>query len=571
MKASSSPRRCRLRTGFVFALFLVGAFGVKAEPSAIERPNILLLVAEDLSARIGAFGDAVARTPHLDRLAREGVRFPNTFTTAGVCAPSRAALILGLHAISTGTQHMRTEGGPTGPYRSVPPPEAKGFPERMRGVGYFTFQHGKLDYQFSGVFSKSGPSTLWDEEDNDAMWGDRAPDQPFFGMINFMVTHESGLFAPLGSWPRSLFHFIMQVAQTYQRWGWEDRVVPTDPAAIVLPPYYPDLPAVRTDLARHYDNVQIMDAQVGAILEALERDGLADSTIVIWTTDHGDGLPRAKRELFDSGIRVPMIIRWPEAMRPAEFTPGDRDERLISFVDLTAAMLALAHVSDPGPLAGRDFLSPETAPRRYVFAARDRIDDTPDRQRAVRDARFKYIWSDHPDLPGGHPSAFRDNLRIVRALRAAYEAGRLDADQRRWFEAPGTERLFDLEADPYELRDVSGDPAYSEPLERMRSALSAWRARVPDWSDRPEAEMAADFWPDGEQPETAPVTFRVDGDRLVLASPTPGASIALRIGDAREQLYVSPIPLSHIGRARIEAHAVRYGWAESDPTHWSPP
>ena len=309
----------------LLAILLLGlgafASSAAAEPHAlasgsIPRPNILLLVAEDMSARVSAFGDPVAITPHLDRLAAQGVRFPNTFTTAGVCAPSRAALILGMHQISTGTQHMRTEGGPNGGYLSVPPPEAKAFPEMLRGADYFTFQHGKLDYQFSRALSGTGPSTIWDAEDNNAMWADRASGQPFFGMINYLVTHESGMFTPLGSWPENFFHLIMQVWQAYTRWGWTDEVIPTDPAVVDLPPYYPDVPEIRADIARHYDNIQIMDAQVGAVLTRLEGDGLADSTIVIWTTDHGDGLPRAKRDLFEAGLKVPMIIRWPESIRP---------------------------------------------------------------------------------------------------------------------------------------------------------------------------------------------------------------------------------------------------------------
>jgi len=321
-------------------------------------PNILLLVAEDMSARVGAFGDPVARTPNLDRLASQGVRFPNTFTTAGVCAPSRAALILGMHQISTGTQHMRTGSRPEGPYLAVPPAEAKAFPELLRQADYFTFQHGKLDYQFSGTRSGSGPSTIWDAEDNDAMWADRGTDQPFFGMINYLVTHESGMFAPLGTWPENPLHFILQIMQAYTRWGWTESVVPTDPAIVSLPPYYPDVPEIRHDIARHYDNIQIIDAQVGAVLDQLDRDGLADSTIVIWTTDHGDGLPRAKRDLFDAGIRVPMIIRWPESMRPKFFSRGEIDERLISFVDLTATILAFAKIETPRSMQGHDFLDP---------------------------------------------------------------------------------------------------------------------------------------------------------------------------------------------------------------------
>ena len=334
-------RRLQILVLLFFGLAWIDAGITLAETSA--RPNILLLLAEDLSPRIGAFGDAVARTPAIDQLAAHGVRFTNVFTTAGVCAPSRAGLILGMHAIATGSQHMRTIDGPAGEYLSVPPPEVKAFPELLRREGYFTYQHAKLDYQFSGPLSGTGPSSIWDAEDNDDQWADRAEGQPFFGMINYMVTHESGGFAPLGSiWPNGIFHFAMQAMQAYLRWPYLDDLIETNPEEVVVPPYYPDIPAVRASLARHYDNIQIMDRQVAEVLTRLERDGLADSTIVIWTTDHGDGFPRAKRDLFDLGLKVPMVIYWPEALRPAEFTPGQVDDRLVSFVDLTASLLTMA-------------------------------------------------------------------------------------------------------------------------------------------------------------------------------------------------------------------------------------
>ena len=172
-------------------------------PAIPERPNILLLVAEDLSPRIGASGDPVAQTPHIDQLASEGVRYPNTFTTAGVCAPSRAALILGMHQISTGGQHMRTATRPEGSYKSVPPAQVKAFPELLRAAGYYTFNTAKNDYQFSGALTGSGPFTIWDAENDQELWRSRPSDAPFFGMLNFGETHESAMFSSLGSRPNS--------------------------------------------------------------------------------------------------------------------------------------------------------------------------------------------------------------------------------------------------------------------------------------------------------------------------------------------------------------------------------
>ena len=525
------------------------------------RPNILLLMAEDMTARVGAFGDTVAATPNLDGLAAEGVRYTNTFTSAGVCAPSRAAHILGMHQISTGTQHMRSSTRPEGGYYSVPPAEAKAYPELLRAAGYYTYTDNKLDYQFSDVFAHSGPTTIWDTEGAAATdWDGRAQGQPFFGFTSFMVTHESGVFPGLGEMPNSAVNLVMQLMRWYLRDGpLPDVVTPQD---IVLPPYYPDTGTVRADMARHYNNIAYMDAEVGAILRQLDAAGLADSTIVIWTTDHGDGLPRAKRELFDSGIRVPMIIRWPPAFRPDGVEPGTVDERLISFVDLGPTILSLAGVPVPATMQGRDFAGSDAVPNEYIYASRDRIDEQIDRQRAVRDTRYKYIRSWYPDLPGGSDLAFRNNSNMVREMRAMYDAGRLNAVQQQWYQPPGGERLFDLARDPFEIRDVSDDPHYRDVLQRMRGEMTDWLARVGDWSEEAESAMVARFAPDGQRQVTPAPTVVLASGRLVLTPVAAGSSLEYRIDGGDWQLYTAPVSVDR--GSEIEARAVRYGWEESE-------
>ncbi len=293
-----------------------------ADNTDTTRPNILLLMAEDLSPRIGSFGDALANTPNIDQLAVAGTRYTNVFTTAGVCAPSRAALITGQHQISFGGQHMRTTTGPLGPYLAQPAAGVKAFPELLRGAGYYTFTDRKLDYQFSGVSAGSGPFTLWDKDGAaPTAWRKRAPGQPFFGLINFLETHESGVMQPDGP-PHSPSHAATQKMRKNA-----NLVAPavTNPADIILPPYYPDLPAVRNDLARHYDNIHAMDQRVGDIVAALAADGLLDNTIIIWTTDHGDGLPRAKRELYDSGTKVPLVLRIPKHINGRQTSAATAD------------------------------------------------------------------------------------------------------------------------------------------------------------------------------------------------------------------------------------------------------
>ena len=537
------------------------SFASIAQSQPAVHPNILLLMAEDMSARVGAFGDNVAVTPNLDALAADGVRYANTFTTAGVCAPSRAAHILGMHQMSTGTQHMRSSTRPGGSYYSVPPDGVKAYPELLRAAGYYTYTDNKLDYQFSGSFRNSGPTTIWDEEGADATeWHNRRVDQPFFGFINFMVTHESGVFRPLGSMPESVTHFVTQLL----RWWVNDGPVPeiVAPSEVPVPPYYPDTPTVRADIARHYNNIAFMDQQVGEILAQLEADGLADSTIVIWTTDHGDGLPRAKRDLYDSGIRVPMIIRWPAAFRPDGVAPGAVDERLISFVDLGPTILTLAGVAVPATMQGRNFVGHNAQLREYVYAARDRIDEIMDRQRAVRDSRYKYLRSWYPQTPEGSDIAFRSNVDMVRELRRLYDAGQLNDVQQLWYEPPGAERLYDLQEDPFEINNLVDDPQYQTTLQRMRGAMDEWLARVGDGSEEPEDTMVARIESDGERRVTAPPAVAVTAGLLIITPAAPGHSLEYRLGDGPWRLYTAPVRIAP--DVTVEARAVRYGWEESE-------
>ncbi|MGI9432464.1 MAG: sulfatase/phosphatase domain-containing protein, partial [Myxococcota bacterium] len=273
------------------------------------------------------------------------------------------------------------------------------------------------------------------------------------------------------------------------------------------------------------------------------------------------GLPRAKRELYDSGLRVPMIVRWPESLRPAEAAPGTVDERLVSFVDFAPTFLEWAGATAPDGLPGRSFSDPATPPREFVFASRDRIDEILDRQRAVRDDRWKYIRSWHPEVPGGHPLAFRDNIEMVRELHALHAAGALDAASDRWFEPFGNEKLFDLEADPHEMKDLSGDAEHAAVLQRMRGALSDWLSRTPDWSEVPESEMVARFESEGSLGPTAAPTIGVSSGEVTLASETAGASLGYRIDGGRWRLYTGPF--SAPAGSDVEAKAVRYGWDES--------
>lgn len=556
-----------LRMSLVAGILLTGVSTTlwAAGSTAAKRPNILLLVAEDLSPRIGSFGDPLAITPNIDQLALAGTRYTNVFTTAGVCAPSRAAMITGQHQISFGGQHMRTTTGPLGPYLAQPAQGVKAFPELLRGAGYYTFTDRKLDYQFSGVGAGSGPFTLWDEDGAAPVaWRNRATGQPFFGLINFLETHESGVMQPNGP-PHSQSHTRTQMMR---KAGNLVAAQITSPADVILPPYYPDLPAVRNDLARHYDNIHAMDQRVGEIVAALATDGLLDNTIIIWTTDHGDGLPRAKRELYDSGIKVPLVLHMPataDAIEPALDSAGENrvETGLVSFVDLAPTVLGFAGITPPDYLHGQDLRS---AKREYVFASRDRIDEVMDRQRSVRSKQYKYIRSWHPEVAGGHALDYRDNLDMVRAWRAAWLAGDLPAHQSRWFEPAGEEQLFDIQLDPHELTNLAASPEHQQVLHELRGQLENFLDKVGDTGAIAEDQMRASYLKDGTIPQTPRPEFTLRDDLLTVSNEST-SSIGYRLGDDPTwHLYTGPIRIDKAAYSSITAKAVRYGWRESAET-----
>jgi arylsulfatase A-like enzyme len=538
----------------VFCLTLFGPVSAGEQ----SRPNILLVVFEDMSAHIGAYGDPVAQTPVLDGFAGQSVVYENVFTAAGVCAPSRAALITGRYQQSFGAQHMRTVNGaalPDGrtvPYDAVPPPEVKAFPELLRAAGYYTTNNGKTDYQFGG--HTGGPFTIWDDSAAEHPWRGRAEGQPFFAMVNIDETHESYVFRPEAVQPDAVFPGLMDRVTAFTG----NRTPVTDPADVRVPAYLPDTPLVRADIARLYDNIHYAERQLDHLLAQLERDGLADDTIVIVTTDHGDGLPRAKRSLYDSGLHVPLMIRWPERAGA-----GSRNAELVSFVDVAPTILSWAGISLPEWMHGRVFAGEVRSPERgYVYAAMDRHDEVPDRIRAVRDERWKYMRNYQPDHAFFRPLAFRDNLVVMQELWRLHGEGKLTPAQQQYFTSSRpAEELYDTWADPDEVSNLAGSPSFAADLVRMRRAYERFHQRVLDLSEVTEAQMLAAMWPNYEQPQTKAPIARVANGNVVLQSATDGASIGYRIDGGAWRLYTSPFSVK--ASSRVEAKAVRYGYAES--------
>ncbi len=418
--------------------------------AAAERPNIVWLSAEDISPHLACFGDPHAITPNLDSLASQGVRYTRTFTTAGVCAPCRSGIITGMYQTTLGTQHMRS--------RASLPPFIQPFTVALREAGYYCSNNSKTDYQFEP------PKNTWDQSNARAHWRNRKdPDQPFFAVFNFGGCHESGI-ANEGK-----YRNVTEDLNSDQR---------QDPAKLsTFPPYYPETPAAREDWKRNYELITAMDAWAGELIQQLKDDGLYENTIIFFWSDHGVGLPRAKRWLYDSGTHIPLIVRIPEALRaPDQGVPNQRNDRLVSSIDFGPTVLNLAGLSIPGHVQGQAFLGdnlPE--PREYVYGARDRMDERYDIIRMVRDKRFKYLRNYEPLKTYYQYMNTPEKGATMTDLRSRFESGTLREKARAFF-APSkpVEELYDTEIDPHELNNLAGDPAFASRLEAMRAVHLAW-------------------------------------------------------------------------------------------------
>ncbi len=509
-----------------------------------QRLNILWIGCEDLSPDLGCYGSREVRTPHLDRLARQGLRLTNAFAVAPVGDPNREGILTGMYPTAIGAMHTPTHCPSAGfDYEPVPPPYVRCFTEYLREAGYFCTSRAPIDRRLSP------PLTAWDhcgEQHQD--WAGRDPGQPFFAVVDFGEIGALPGPEPQGAGPRH------------------------DPRQVSLPPCYPDDPAVRGDQALYLDRIERLDARVGELLARLEADGLADRTVVFFMSGHGSGMPRARGWLYDSGLRVPLLVRWPGAIQP-----GTVGERLVSAIDLAPTVLSLAGVSPPSYLQGQAFLGPDDRGRReYVFAARDRLDQARDLLRAVRDGRFKYIRNYRPELPYSSPIASRDRLPAWQAWQRLAGEGRLEGPPAAFFrDSKPPEELYDCREDPHEIRNLAGDPHHADTLRRLRLELERWVARTGDLGQIPEERLVEMIWPGGSQPITAaPSIHRLDSGpdqpvRVELSCPTPGASLAWttdRGDQPRWRLYCEPLEFRR--EVSLRARAFRLGFAGSEEANF---
>lgn len=454
-----------------FVFLALAATLVAQETRSAVRPNILWLIAEDFSAHLGCYGTKDVSTPNLDRLAAEGMRFTRAFATGAVCSASRSAFMTGMYQTTIGAHNHRSHrddghGLPAG---------VKVLTDWLREAGYFT---ANVQTFPAGTNLRGSGKTDWNfayagKPFDSAQWADLKARQPFYAQVNFQETHRN---------PEELRKTGRAFRGPRQ----------ADPAKVELPPYYPDTPETRADWAAYLDDASELDRKIGRVLAQLESDGLADSTIVVFMGDHGQAHVRGKQWCYDSGLGIPLIIRWPKDFPvPAGFTPRRVSDQIVEALDVTATTLALAGVPKPAKMQGRVLFGARAEPpRSYAFGARDRCDETVFRIRTVRDARYRYIRNFTPERPFLQQNRYKETAYpMIAVMRRLHAEGKLDAVQAALL-APTmpAEELYDTAADPHEIRNLaaSTDPEHRAALGRLRTVLEQWLAETDDQGRFPE-------------------------------------------------------------------------------------
>ncbi len=444
-------------------LIALGALCLNAAPSQAadppKTPNLVLIGAEDISPDLGCYNYPDAITPNLDKLASQGARFARAFTHAPVCAPTRSGMITGVYPTTLGSHHMRSK------LTKVPPM----FTDYLKKAGYFVAWPGKTDFNFDQPKGWVDTTENWVQ--NPAIL---PKDKPWFAYINFTVSHESQARAGEGAYKKNIAR--LKPEQIHDR------------SKVALPPYYPDTPAVRECVAKYHDNITAMDYMVGDVLKVLDQQGWAENTVVLFFGDHGRGLTRGKRWPYDSGMRIPVLARW-----PGKIKPGSVREDLIQVIDFAPTFLALAGAEIPPQMQGRVFLGDKTQPApKFVFGGRDRMDETYDRIRTVRGERYRYIRNFNPELPYAQYINYMDEMPIMKDLRRLAFAGKLDKTQMLFMaRTKPKEELYDLEKDPYEINNLAS--AESVELQKikkeMSDALDKWIVDTKDLGEVSEQEL----------------------------------------------------------------------------------
>lgn len=447
--------------GFALALPFLRPSTVRAA----KRPNFVWIVSEDNSKHyLKLFDDAGAPTPHIEQLARDGLVFEHAFSNSPVCSVARTTLITGVYAPRLGTQFHRK-------IKPVKLPDGwRMFPAYLRKAGYYTTNNAKKDYN---AIEGAG---VWDESSRQATWRKRpAPDAPFFHMQSFPVSHESSL------------HFSPKQMNADS--------LTTDPGEVRLADYHPDTELFRYTYARYHDRIRAVDGIVGRMIQQLKEDGLLEDTFVFYFGDHGGVLPRSKGYVYESGLHVPLVVRVPENFKHLVDMPrGRRVKGFVSFVDFGPTLLQLAGVEVPDHMDGKPFLgagveSEEVNARDEAFGYADRFDEKYDLCRSLRKGRYKYIRNYQAFYPDSLQNNYRYRMLAYRQWRELFGAGKLNEQQRQFFEPKPVEALYDLQTDPHEVDNLAGDPRHAEALEDLRERMRRKAKALPDLSFYPESYL----------------------------------------------------------------------------------
>jgi N-sulfoglucosamine sulfohydrolase len=521
--------------------FVIANSTVKGQNiSSQQRPNIIWITCEDMSPHLGSYGEKIAKTPNLDKLAEQSTRYTNVFSTAGVCAPSRSTIVTGMYQTAIGTHHMRVRKSLNAPeaypvnfleYNAVVPSYVKAYPEYLRAAGYYCTNNFKTDYQFEA------PPTVWDEVGSTATYRNR-PDknQPIFSIFNIETSHEGKV------------HQLDKLPLLVR------------PEDVTVPPYYPDNAVIRHDIARFLTNVMRMDEEVGILIQQLKDDGLYDNSYIFFYSDHGDGLPYVKREILDRGLRVPMLVKAPQQKE------GRVEARKISFIDLVPTLLSITNLPIPKHLPGKAFLGNKATPEghRYIFASRDRMDSEYDRVRSVHDGRYQYIRNYMANLSRYQHIRSRLSQPMMKEILRLKEAKQLNLTVMRWFESKPLEELYDVQKDPHQLHDLAKDPAHKAKLNELRKAFNEWSKQYDVYGDTPEMEMVATWWNGKkEAPITEQPQVNLRGNKITLSCKTEGASIGYKTRQA-DSWKVYSRPFIHQPRDSLYVVAQRIGYKISE-------
>ena len=544
---------------FLIFLFSTNSISVTAQEATKKPLNVVWISCEDVGPIMGAYGVDQIKTPNIDKLAAEGVRYSNAYSTVGVCAPSRFSIITSMYPARLGAHNMRTgdlnnyktpenlalktttnkvdkAGRPIPEYEVVTPENVKPFTQYLRAEGYYCINDNKCDYQFNAPF------TAWDHTLGSNLF-DKIPDnQPFFYVKNSYTTHESRI------------------------WLRKDKPLTVFPDEVIVPDYYPDIPEVRNDLAIKYSNIEALDKEVGQLLKDLEAKNLLESTIIFFWSDHGGNLLRQKRAVGNSGLHVPLIIRYPN-----KYKAGDVEDALVSLMDLGPTVMSLLDIKPPKHTDGQAFAGRyKKEPRDYIFGSADRFDESIDMQRSVLDGRFVYIKNFITELPLIFRNKYREKVPMNKKLIDMDINGELSGAAAYIFmKTKPVEELYDLQTDPDEVHNLALNPTYESKLMELRTALSKWQVDIDDQGFKLESEIIKEFWPEMIQPVTSDVIIEINSDGLVkMSCDTNGASIGYQtealIGEDRWLLYTEPIKIT--STQKLMARAIRIGYKASNIT-----